>query len=185
VFRQQARRGGGPAIEYSRHDPCQLHGGGEVILKNLTVAKFVEKISCTLWKPKVHYRVYKNLLLVHVLCQMNPDQNFSHHIFKIYFNIILPSTPRCSNRSVDFTFSNQNQYAFLNSNRRATRPTYSTLRDLITLIFGEKHKDEIHYSLLGSLLPLQILLTFSISPGQFTEEEISPCSSLGVRFIFV
>ena len=66
---------------------------------------------------------------------MNPDQDFSHHIFKVYFNMILPSTPRYSNWSVDITFSNQNQYAFLNSNRWATRPTYPNLCDLIALIF--------------------------------------------------
>jgi hypothetical protein len=56
--------GGGPAIEYSWQHPWQLHGGS-VIHKNLRVAKLVKKFSCILGKPKVHYRVYKNLLLVH------------------------------------------------------------------------------------------------------------------------
>jgi len=94
---------------------------GGVLLKNLTVPKQI-----TLCKPKVHYHVHKNLVLVRVLCQRNPLQDFSCHIFNIYFNSIIPSKPRCSNWSVDVTFSNQNRYAFLNSNRRATRPTHST-----------------------------------------------------------
>ena len=93
-----------------RHVINHEGGGLWVLLRNVTAPKLV-----TLCKPKVYYHVHKNPLLVRVLCQTNPLQDFSRHIFKIYFNIILPSKSRCSNWSVDITFSNQTLYAFLKS----------------------------------------------------------------------
>ena len=59
---------------------------------------FTEANSCSLeqeirliiWKPKVHYRFHKSSLLI-------PFQNTSAlNLFKIRFNIILPSTLRYS-----------------------------------------------------------------------------------------
>ena len=53
-------------------------------------------------KAKGHYRVYKSPLLVPNLSQLNPAHILTHHSFKIYLNIIPPSTLWSHDRSVAF-----------------------------------------------------------------------------------
>jgi len=55
-----------------------------------------QEIHSRLWNPKIHYSVHKSQPLVPVLIQMNRIQSIPSHIFKIHFNIILPSMPRFS-----------------------------------------------------------------------------------------
>jgi hypothetical protein len=47
-------------------------------------------IEVLLWNPKVHHRVHNSPSLTPILNQ----QTFSHHVFKINFNSILPSKLR-------------------------------------------------------------------------------------------
>jgi len=45
----------------------------------------IQEITRLLWNPKVHYSVHKDLSLVPILNQMNPDQTIPTY----FFNIIL------------------------------------------------------------------------------------------------
>jgi len=66
-----------------------------------------QEISHLLWNLKVHYHVHKNLLLTHILSQMNPVHMLPPYFHKFHSDII-PSTPRSSKWSHRFTFYNQN-----------------------------------------------------------------------------
>jgi hypothetical protein len=63
-----------------------------------------QEITRLLWNPKVHYRVHKNPLPVHILSQMNPVRTLPHYFCKIHFNIIL-SASRSYKWSLPFRLS--------------------------------------------------------------------------------
>jgi hypothetical protein len=68
----------------------------------------IQEIVSNLCNPKVHYRVYKSLLLVPITSQANPIHTCSFYTFKFHFDSILPSTFMSPKWSLFFVFSNKN-----------------------------------------------------------------------------
>ena len=64
-----------------------------------------QEISHILWNQKVHDHIHKIPPSVPMLSQINPVSTIPSCFFQIYFNIILPPTPRSSKQSVFFRFS--------------------------------------------------------------------------------
>jgi hypothetical protein len=95
-----------------------------------------QEIPHLLWNPKVHYRVHKNPPLEPIL-----SHNFIPCSFKIYFNIILPSTPRFHKWCLPFRLPTSTLFTFLFFLVHAAWPTHLILLDLITvIIFGEWYR---------------------------------------------
>ena len=69
-----------------------------------------QEIPHILWKPKVHYQVYKSPPLVCILSHINPG-HFPYYTLKVHINIILPSMPRSTKCFSPSGFSTKTLYA--------------------------------------------------------------------------
>jgi hypothetical protein len=81
-------------------------------------------------EPNSHYRSSSVGL---VLSNMNIARITPPQFFNIHSNIIYPSTPRSSKRSLPIKYSDQNLYEFLIFSEHATCHAYLTLLDLIMI----------------------------------------------------
>jgi hypothetical protein len=76
------------------------------LLEKPTVAQLVNKSPPT--QPLVRYRVHNSPPLSTILSHTDTVHNLTLNFPRIYFNIVLPSTPMSSELSLPFSFSNQN-----------------------------------------------------------------------------
>jgi hypothetical protein len=98
------------------------------------------KIPCLLQNPKVHYRVHKNRSLLPVLSQTNPIHKHPNSFAKIYSNNIFPSTPRSSEWSFPFRFSNQHFICISHLSYACYIPRPSLLESITLTVFGQAYK---------------------------------------------
>ena len=72
------------------------------------ISTAIQNTPRILWKPKVRYRLPKSLQILYILSQIYPVNTLLSSTFKILFNIILPSTPGSSKRTLSLRPSHQN-----------------------------------------------------------------------------
>lgn len=69
----------------------------------------LDKTSRRLWNLKVYCRAHNNMLLLFpFLSQMDPFRSHSFHLFKIHYNLMLPSTLSCCRWYPVFRFDDAN-----------------------------------------------------------------------------
>ena len=138
-----------------------------------------------LWNPKVHCRIYRCPLLVHILKRINPVHAHPFYFIKVPLNILLPSTPGSSKRYLSPCFPTKTLCAPLLSPIRATCPAHFILLDLITQYWVSSTDHEApHYVVFSTsalLRPSQDQISTSV-PYSRTPSAYVPPSVLATMF---
>jgi len=82
-----------------------------------------QKISPILWQPKIHFRIHESPTPVPIWAR-SALLTYPIPILRTHFNIILPSTPRFSKRSLSLSFPHENPVCIFLSPLRATCPSH-------------------------------------------------------------
>ena len=103
---------------------------------------------------KTYWSHHNTPPLDRILSYKNSLHTSTSHLFKIHFNIILPSTPRSSKVCLASGFLPNRPYAFHSSRTRVTYPTCLRVLDFIVLLLvGQQYKImkfcQARYSSLG------------------------------------
>jgi len=100
-----------------------------------------EGIPHILWYLRIHYHVHKSPQVVPVLSQINPLHTLQSNLFKIHFNIILPSMPKSSKWYLSFRFPHQNPVCISLLPSTQHMPCYFILLYMITpIMLGGEYK---------------------------------------------
>jgi hypothetical protein len=102
-----------------------------IFFKKLISHTLSENSLLSLRNAKVHCRAHKSPPLAPILSQPNPIYPIDPYFPKIHLNVILPLTPRSSQRSLPFGPPNQDPVNTFPFPVRATCPTHFILLDLI------------------------------------------------------
>lgn len=138
-----------------------------------------QQIPRLLWNRKAHYHAQKSSSQGSIQSQINSLHTLQTYIFKIHFNIFLPSKPRSSKCSLPFRFSGQNSVWISHHLYAPWIPQISSsLRLSLTIMFGVRNNSAAPnqgYAISSSFLlvcPSQVLILSSASGSQITSIQV-------------
>jgi hypothetical protein len=143
------------------------------------IVRSAGQIPRLLWNQKVHWFVHNSPSMAPVLSQINPVHILHLYFLKAHFNIILPSTPRSSEWSLPFRFSNLN-VCFSHPLCALHVPPISS-SSITIIIFGKEFK--LCSSLCSFLQPpvTSFLLAPCILLSTLFSNTLNLCYSLNLR----
>jgi len=133
-------------------------------------------ITRILWKPKLHYGIYKCPPPVHISSRINLAQAPSSFL-EIHFNITIPYTPRSSNWSLSLRFPHQNPVRISSVSHTCymPRPSHSSWFDYPNNIWWAVRVIKI---LIMQSCPFPC---YPVFPSTLLSNTLSQCSSFNLR----
>jgi hypothetical protein len=81
-----------------------------MLFENLVVTQLVKQQPFSLWNPNVHYRAHKNPPLDPILSKPKPVRPIDPYLPKVYLNVILPPTPKCTKQRQKKKTNGKNEF---------------------------------------------------------------------------